>query len=149
MDRFIAGWVSGVIGGVFMNTWSLISFHVLNFTKFRFIDWTGCMIYGKIPESILEIVVALLLNLLFAGFLGSIFAMVIYYIGSDFLYLKGIIIGTVFAFMFLTAPTLFQEPTLKTMDVNSVISNYTGAIIWGLAVARSLKWIDKKDYIKA
>ncbi len=149
MDRFIAGWLSGLIAGVIMNAWSFFSFHVLTFTKYRFIDWTGGMIYGKTPESVLEIIVALILNLLFAGFLGSIFAMILLYICSDFLYLKGIIIGSVFAFVFLSAPTLFQEPTFKSMNVNSVISNYIGATIWGLATARTLRGIDRKGFIKA
>jgi len=149
MDRFIAGWVSGLIAGVLMNAWSFLSFHVLSLTEHMIIDWTGGMIYGKAPESILEIFVALLLNFLFAGFLGGVFAMVIFHIGSDFLYLKGIIIATMFAFTFFTIPTLFQEPMFKKVAVNSVISNYIGATIWGIAAARILKWIDKREHIKA
>ena len=74
--------------------------------------------------------------------------MVIFHIGSDFLYLKGIIIATMFAFTFFTIPTLFQEPMFKKVAVNSVISNYIGATIWGIAAARILKWIDKREHIK-
>lgn len=149
MDRFVSGWFSGLVAGIAMNIWSFISSHLLSFTKFRIVDWTGGMIYGKLPESALEVIVALALNLLFAGFLGSVFAMIIFYIGSDFLYLKGVIIAAIFTFIFLTVPTLFQEPTFKSLDVNSVISNYLGSFLWGLTVSVMLKFIDKKQYIKA
>lgn len=148
MDRFISGWLSGLVAGALMNMWSFFSFHILNFTKYRIVDWTGGIIFGKLPENLTEIIVALILNLLFAGFLGSISAMILFHIGSDYLYVKGIIIATIFTFVFLSAPTLFQEPMFKSMDVNSVISNYIGSIIWGLTVSGSLKWIDKNYSIK-
>lgn len=132
-----------------MNTWSFFSYHVLNFTKHRYIDWTGALIYGKLPESILEIVIAIILNLLFAGFLGGVLAMIMFVLGSDHYLLKGVIIATFFSFMFFTIPTLFQEPILKTVGVESVISNYIGATIWGLTVSTVLHRIDISKTIKA
>lgn len=149
MDRFIAGWLSGLGGGILMNIWSFFSFHVLNLTKYRLIDWTGALVYGKLPDTVLEAVVALLVNLLFAGFLGGVFAMIIMILGSDQFILKGIIISTIFAFIFLTLPSLFQEPILRKLEVESVISNYIEAIIWGLSVPTILQRIDITKSIKA
>lgn len=149
MDRFIAGWLSGIVGGILMNIWSFFSYHVLNFENHRYIDWTGAVIYGKLPESILEIVIAIILNLLFAGFLGGVYAMIIFVLGSDHHLLKGVIISTFFAFIFFTVPSLFQEPILKIVEVESVISNYIGAVIWGLSVSTVLQRIDINKSIKA
>lgn len=149
MDRFTAGWISGVVGGVLMNLWDFFSFFVLQFTQHTYVDWTSAMIYGKLSTTTLEFIVALILNFLFAGFLGSVLAMIIFVLGSDHYLLKGVIISTIFAFIFFTAPTLFQEPIFRTVPVDSVISNYIGAIIWGLTVPAVLHRIDVKKTIKA
>ncbi len=91
MDRFFRGFTAGVVGGVLMQIWSFFSFHVLDFCKLRVIDWAAIMIFGKQTETILETIFAVFAHLLFAGFLGMVFAFLLLRVTSRLCLLKGVI----------------------------------------------------------
>ncbi|MBS4026429.1 MAG: hypothetical protein KGZ96_12230 [Clostridia bacterium] len=48
---FYRGFIAGVAGGIVMNIESLLSFHILNFTTLRFLDWVGVILYGTLPKT--------------------------------------------------------------------------------------------------
>lgn len=144
LDRFTAGLLSGTFGGILMNIWSFISYHPLNFEEHRFVDWTGVMLYGQLPKTFLEVTVALLIHLLFVGFLGGIFALILPLLGSENYLLKGTTYAVFLGFIFFAIPTLFREPTFVKTPVDTVISNLIGASIYGLTLAQTLHMIDNR-----
>ena len=148
MDRFTAGLLSGFAGGILMNIWSFISFYVLQFEQHRFIDWSGVMLYGSVPNSLPEVIVALIMQFIFASFVGGLFAMLLPLISSSNYHLKGIIFAIFITFVFYSIPTLFREPIFTQTPVESVISNNIGAVIWGLTTATVLKRINNKTSLK-
>jgi len=93
MDRFFRGFIAGVIGGLAMNTWSLVSFHILNFTDRRFLDWAAVILYGHLPNTIFQAVYAQLIQLLWVGLLGIVFAFLIPTVTSRGYLIKGLYHG--------------------------------------------------------
>ena len=131
-----------------MNIWSFISFYVLQFEQHRFIDWSGVMLYGSVPNSLPEVIVALIMQFIFASFVGGLFAMLLPLISSSNYHLKGIIFAIFITFVFYSIPTLFREPIFTQTPVESVISNNIGAVIWGLTTSTMLKRINNKTSLK-
>ncbi len=144
MDRFYRGFVAGISGGILMTIWDLISFHLLDFTEHRYLDWCAVMLLGDRPSTIIEAVYALFTHLVWAGFLGIIFAFIVKGIGEQGLLAKGVIIGFIIGFLLYTIPKLFQTGPLYATPIESVISNHLGAVIWGLTTAYVLHLLNKK-----
>jgi hypothetical protein len=136
------GLTAGVIGGVVMNLWTLVAVYLLQWEIIRFVDWSAIMIFGTLPRSHLEGLVALFMHLLWAGFLGIIFAFLIPHITSRYYLIKGAVYGVIVGFFVYAIPTLLQMPILKEMSLTTVASNTIGGIIWGLTLALSLRWLD-------
>lgn len=144
MDRFFRGFTAGIIGGVVMNLWTLVALFILNWELIRFIDWAAIMIFGDLPRSHLEGLFSLIMQLLWVGMLGVVFAFLLPQVTSQGYLIKGALFGVVFGFLFYAIPTLFQMPILKEHSFATVISNHTGGLLWGLTTAQTLRWLDKK-----
>ncbi len=134
-----------MIGGVAMNLWTLIAVSILNLKVIRFIDWAGVMLYGDLPSSHIEGATALVMHLMWAGFLGVVFAFAIPQITSRGHLLKGVVYGVVVGFLTYALPKLFQMPILDKVELPTVLSNLVGGIIWGLTLAQTLQWLDRKS----
>ncbi|EEG77327.1 hypothetical protein [Dethiobacter alkaliphilus] len=144
MDRFFRGFTAGIVGGVAMNLWSLIAVFVLNLEILRFVDWASILLFGDLPANHAEGAVALFIQLLWVGFLGSIFAFLIPQVTSRGYLIKGALFGVVSGFFIYAIPILFQVPILREHTLATVLSNITGGIIWGLTLAQTLHWLDRK-----
>jgi len=142
MDRFYRGFVAGVVGGLAMNVWSLFSYYILNFSEQRFLDWASMIIYGSLPTSTFQIVYAQIIQLLWVGLLGIIFALLIPAITSRFYLGKGVIYGLMSGFIIYAITTLFRIPNLVIFSTTTVLSNHIGGIIWGLTMAYVLRLLD-------
>jgi len=142
MDRFYRGFVAGVVGGLAMNVWSLFSYYILNFSEQRFLDWASMIIYGSLPTSTFQIVYAQIIQLLWVGLLGIIFALLIPAITSRFYLGKGVIYGLMSGFIIYAITTLFRTPNLVIFSTTTVLSNHIGGIIWGLTMAYVLRRLD-------
>lgn len=144
MDRFFRGFTAGVVGGIAMNLWTLVTLNVLNWEIIRFIDWAGILIFGDLPKSHAEGLFALWMQLLWVGVLGAGFAFLIPHVTSQAYLLKGMLYGVVFGFFIYTIPTLFQMPILKEASLATALSNHIGGAIWGLVMSKTLYLLDKK-----
>jgi len=112
MDRFYKGFVAGISGGILMTIWDLISFHLLDFSAHRYLDWCAVMLLGDRPSTFIEAVYALFTHLVWAGFLGIIFAFLVKGIGERGLPGKGAIIGFIIGFLLYLIPKLFETSHL-------------------------------------
>ncbi len=149
MDRFFRGLIAGIVGGVAMNLWTLIAVFIFNWPIVRFIDWAAIMIYGDFPRSHVEGLFSLMMQLLWVGVLGIIFAYLIPHITSRGYLLKGAVFGVVLGFLIYAIPTLLQMPLLAENSFITVLSNHIGGLIWGLTMAQTLHWLDKKSPLKS
>lgn len=143
MDRYFRGFVSGLIGGVAMNIWSLFSYHILHFSTLRMLDWAGIMIYGHLPMTFLGSAYALTVHLFWTGFLGIVFAYLITYTTSQHYILKGIIFSVISGIIIYSLPRLFHIQNLTTTPFTTSVSDHTGGIIFGVTMAYFLGKFDR------
>ncbi len=145
MDRFMRGFTAGIAGGIAMNIWSLgVVTPILNWEVIRFIDWAAVIIFGDLPRSHLEAVTALLMHLVLVGTLGIVFAFLIPQITSGAYLFKGVLYGLVSTFIIYAISGLFQKPILTEQSLATVTANTVGAIIFGLVMVQTLRWLDKR-----
>jgi uncharacterized membrane protein len=144
MDRFTRGFIAGVIGGVAMNLWNLVVLFLINWDVITYIEWAGIMIFGSLPRSHAEGLIALLMQISFVGVLGISFAFLIPHVTSQAYLFKGVVYGVAVGFFIYAIPTLFQVPVLKETSLATVISDIVGASVWGLVMAKTLHWLDKR-----
>jgi len=148
MDRTFRGIIAGVIGGLAMEAWDLFSYYILNFGSFRFLDWAAMMMYGELPQNIYETMMSFTMQVIWAGFLGVIFAFIIPTITSRGYLLKGIFYGVISFFIIYAIPVLFQVPHLYKTGPNTQFSQFIGAIIYGAATAYALRRLDTSPKLR-
>lgn len=145
MDRFHRGLVAGLVGGVAMNLWTVFAVKILNLDIIRFIDWASVILYGNPPKTHLEGFYALIIQLTWVGLLGIIFAYLMLYTTSRGHLIKGGFYGVAVGLIIYAIPTLLQTPHISSASIETVMSNYTGGLIWGLVMAQTLRWLDRKQ----
>jgi len=142
MDRFFRGFIAGVAGGIVMNVWNFFSYYVLDFAQIRYLDWASMILYGRLPHSVLDAAYALLIQILWVGLLGIIFAYFVPVITSRGYLFKGVIFGLSLAFIIYAVTSLYKVPNLTTFSSATVISNHIGGLLWGLTMAYVLHRLD-------
>lgn len=148
MDRFFRGFVAGIIGGVVMNVWDLFSHDIIHFTKLRYLDWTGVILYGHLPQNLWEIVYALILQLVWVGVLGVIFAFLIPQVTSRGYLIKAVIYALIVGFIIYAIPALLRTPFLTVVTFSTTVSNHIGGILWSLVMVQSLRWLDRNQLLR-
>lgn len=142
-DRFLRGFIAGIVGGIVMNIESFLSFY-LNFTKTLYLDFAAIVIYGRWPLNSWEAYFALLTQLLFTGFLGVAFAYLLTRLTSVHYLFKGWFYGVVIWFFVFAAGVAFKIPLFERPGSVTVISNFIGASVFGLALAETLHLLDRR-----
>lgn len=148
MDRFYRGLLAGMVAGVPMNAWDLISYHLLHFSKLRYLDWASVVIYGDLPNNNLAVAFALISHIFWVGFLGVGFAFLIPSITSRKYLVKGAIYGYITGFLIYATGITFKMPIIMHRTPETAISQFVGATIWGLFLALMLRWLDTRPKVK-
>ncbi len=134
MERFYRGLAAGVIAGIPMNIWSFVSY-ALGFTKRRYLDWAGFMLYGTPPKTLWEQAYALLAHFGWVGFLGVLFAYIWPRLFAELDIFKGMFYSIAIAFFLYAVPIILQVPYLNQADLLTVVSSHIGALLWGAVLA--------------
>ena len=141
-DRFMAGFISGVIAGIAMNITDWLGF-LLGIHAERFLDWAAVAIYGRLPNTIPEVIFAQVGQIFFAGFLGIILSLILLKLISGNYLLKGLIFGIFGWFALYSISIAVRLPFLETHTFATVFSHLISASVYGLTLAYTLNWIDK------
>jgi hypothetical protein len=145
VDRFMRGFVAGVAGGLAMQLWSFISYHLLGITMLRFLDWAAILIFGDHVANTAEAVTAFFIHLVFTGMLGIVFAFLIPQVTSRAYLLKGVIYALIVGFFIYVIPVLLQMPLLRETALGTSLSNQIGGVIWGLVTAYTLARLSRRE----
>ena len=112
--------------------------------RVRLLDWVGILTMGGRPEGASEFVVALIVQILWDGLLGIIFAYLMPGITSRGHLIKGAIYGFTIAFAFRSVAALYRLPFLsQRLNLGSYLSTLFGAIVWGIITAWILRRLDR------
>ena len=144
MDRTIRGLLAGVIAGIVKDSWNLIDYYFLHITEIRFLDWAAILATWSRPRNSLSTVFFLMLQILWDGFLGIIFAHLLISITTRYLILKSILFSLMLWFVFKIIVNLYRVPLLSGIQPQpEAISNVMAVILWGVIMGLVLKKLDK------
>jgi len=144
-DRVARGFLAGVSGGVLMNILSYVSY-LLGVANLRYIDWPAIIITGHTPNNALETVFALLVQLIFVGFLGIVFTYLISTLieSSNHLF-KGVLFGFISWFAIYAFTFLADVIKLTPLDMGTALTDFAGAVVFGLTLAQVLFQLDNRQ----
>lgn len=144
MDRTIRGLLAGVIAGIVKDSWNLIDYYFLHITEIRFLDWAAILATWSRPRNSLGTVFFLMLQILWDGFLGIIFAHLLISITTRYLIVKSIFFSLMLWFAFKIIVNLYRVPLLSGIQPQpGAISNVMAVILWGVIMGLVLKKLDK------
>lgn len=144
-NRLTNGLIAGVAGGIAMNVFSLIDYHILHFTTFRFLDWSAVMLYGERTQSVWGNVFALFAQLIFTSFLGLVFAYIVLIFEDRSYFFKGWYYGIICWFTIYGIDILLKLHDLNKISVQTAISNFIGSSIFGITLGYALWRLDLQE----
>lgn len=143
-DKVTQGFIAGIAGGIVMNLISLISYQ-LHIANLRFLDWPAIIINGNTPNTTLEVGFALLVQLIFVGVLGIIFTYLISKLITSTNYLfKGGLFGVLSWFVIYALTYVATVPKLTPLTMGTAITDFIGAVAFGLVLAETLNRLDNR-----
>lgn len=143
-DKFTLGFIAGLIGAIPMNVINLFNYYVLHLVKIRYLDFSGYMIFGRMPKSTGEAILSQIVQLGFSGVLGAFFAKVLEWISPANSWFKGILWGNGVWFVVYALTVLYRIPVLSTPNLNTAIAQNLTTALWGFTTALILVWLLKK-----
>lgn len=132
-----------------MNIWDLFSYHILNYSKLRYLDWGSIMLFGQLPKNSLQFLLGLISQFLWAGFLGIIFSFLVPLITSRTHLIKGAFYGFITGFIIYAIPVVFGTKYLSTSSTETTVTQIIGGLLWGVSLAEVLHILDKNSLIKS
>jgi hypothetical protein len=137
-NRTFYGFFAGIIAGVPQTILNFISYY-FDFAQFRLLDWMAIIIFGDKPIDSLQTMVAMVFRILFAGFLGILFAHLMKYFDDEHYFFKGWLYGIFIMGLLYSFTSLFQVPQLTHSHTYTVISDFLTSSVYGIVLAESLK----------
>lgn len=102
------------------------------------------MVFGKRPTSLVETVIAFILQLGLSGFVGILFSYLLTSINTANYYLKSTIYAYGVWFSLMGVVYLYQVQGLIDQPVNNIITEIVAITLYGLVLALLLNYLDKK-----
>lgn len=144
MDRFSKGLVAGVCGGLLMNIWGFLIKDLFRISTRNYVDWAAVVIYGFLPQNWYQFLFALVSHLLWAGFLGTLFAFLLPSLTYRRSWLKGGLFGFIIGFFIYGVAIIMRMPFFTKIPFHTSIGNAFGGLLWGIVTAEIIKWLDNK-----
>lgn len=140
MDRTFRGLIAGIIAGIIMNIWNLTDFYLFRISNLRLLDWVAVLTSGEKSRSVFQSITDLIIQLIWDGFLGVIFAHLLVKITSEGIIVKSVIFGTLCWFLFRALAIVFKvTPLIAGYNFPSRLSSLLGAVLWGVVLGFFLK----------
>lgn len=136
-DRFMLGFVSGLIAAIGM---SLLNFIIVHTTaaNSHYADFVGIMLFGSKPDTTGEIITAFIAHIFFGGFLGIIFSYLIPLISEEFLLIKAMVYGTLMFFILFSLGVVFKINGLEYTSLLTVMTKSVGSGFYGFVLGYAI-----------
>ncbi|MHB1419987.1 MAG: hypothetical protein ACYCX4_10495 [Bacillota bacterium] len=143
-ERAIRAFVCGVISGVVIDIYSSLNKAITGLIKLSFIDWMALMIYGDFAKNFWERLFAFGSHLIFTGLIGIAFAYFIRRVTSSGYYFKGWLYGVSTWMIIYAVSVIYRVNGTIPIYLDTALSNFIGASIYGLVLAGLLLWFDNR-----
>jgi hypothetical protein len=149
-DRFLNGFIAGIIGGIVGVTGGLIS-KALGITEMTAVDFTAMLLYGREILMTSEFIWATIAGIMFTGVFGIIFAHMILLIKSRYLFIKGAVYGFVAWYVWYSLILNTFTEQIDVITISTSISNAVNAMLYGIVLSISYNFLHQKapDVTKA
>jgi hypothetical protein len=140
-DKFINGLIAGVIAALVTGPISFAakSFHLI---ELQLADFAGILSLGYVPKSLAENIFATAVDLMISVALGIIFAFLVPYIGSNYLWFKGGVSLGIFWFIYYPLIVIGVKEEL-TINVQTHVINGLTAVLFGIVLALAYRWLHR------
>lgn len=145
-DRITAGLIAGITAGIAMNIVDWAGYG-LRLHNERLLNWAAVAIFGRLPGNTTEVIFAQLGQILFAGFMGILFAVVLLKLTSGSYLVKGWVFGVIVWFGLYAISIALTLPHLSTHAFYAVLSHLISASVYGLVLAYGLNVLDQRSLI--
>lgn len=143
-EKFIRSFVAGVIGGMVKDGFDFISYYVLHFVNYRYLDFAAQILYGNKPKFWWDSIFAQLIELIFCGFLGVLYYAVIPKESNQNYLIKGWLYGVAVWLFLCTMGMIYKIPYFTKTSWQTTNSDFITSSIYGVVLAWSLRLLDKK-----
>jgi len=147
-DRLVAGGIAGLAASVTCDIVGII-YKLIGWTDRTFNDYATMVltyqVYSK--EGGFGLILSIISHVAVCMILGVIFAYLIMFTSSNYLYIKGLGYSLVIWLLLNTFGTLLNLPLFRKMPLNVAYATLSTALIYGFMVALTLRLIDKKMHL--
>lgn len=147
-DRFVAGGIAGFIASVICDIVGIL-YKSLGWTDRTFNDYATIMltyqVYSK--EGVFGLILSIISHSAVCIILGVIFAYIIMFTSSNYLYIKGLGYSLVIWLLLNSFGTILNLPLFRKMPLNAAYSTLSTALIYGLVISLTLKIIERKMHL--
>lgn len=140
-DRYTIGFITGAIAGFLADLTNFLLTKVFRIGKVGYEDFASVLVFGEIPSTIGQSIFAHFVQLFFSALVGAVFAYWIKKVSERNLMFKGISFGLFIWFFAFSVSQLFKLQYLQKLDLETVIVNNIAAIIYGIMLGISLRWL--------
>jgi len=144
-DRFVAGGIAGLIASVTCDIVGII-YKSLGWTDRTFNDYATIVLTNQIysEKGIFGLILSMISHAAVCIIFGVVFAHLIMFTTSNYLYLKGLGYSLIIWLLLNTFGTLLNLPLFKNMPLNVAYSTLSTALIYGFMISLTLSIIDRK-----
>ena len=139
-DRFINGFISGIIAFIITTPISFILTHYELISR-GFADFAAMISLQRFPETLAEIAFGVLVEAMTSAVWGVIFAYIVLAIGSKYLWFKGLVFAGLFWYIYVLMIFFMQEMSfnVQTAFLNGVLAGF-----WGTVMATAFGWLQTR-----
>lgn len=146
-DRLTSGLIAGLVAGIVLDAVHYLSIS-LGIAELAYWDWASFSIFGFRTTNPWEMLLAVLVQLFFAGLVGVLFAYLIKSIKSKNLILKGIFYSLSVWFLLNAIVHVLNVTALMPIRFDTAASNVVGVTIYGYVLTKTLQWLEKRYNIE-
>lgn len=144
-DRLVAGGIAGLTGSITCDFVGII-YKSLEWTDRAFVDYATILLTYQTysDEGILGLIISMITHAAVCIGFGVIFAYLIKYTSSNYLYIKALGYSLVIWLSLNAFGTILNLPLFRNLPLNVAYSTLSTALIYGTMTAFTLKIIEKR-----
>lgn len=147
-DRFTSGFIAGIAANIpALIIDKIIS--VLELKDVDFVHFAAALAFEGQIDSTVKWLFALAVEMMFAGFLGTLFILALALWTPKYYYFKGALFGACIWFTIHVLDVIFKIPEILNINFASAVVHYFVSIVWGVLTAYIYRQLEKKQYFKA
>lgn len=147
-DRLVAGGISGIVGSIFCDTVGVL-FKSLGWSDRTFYENATILLTNQIysDEGIFGLILSLITHFAVCSIFGVLFAYIILFTTSNYLYIKGLGYGLVLWVLLHGFGTIFNLPLFTNMPLDIAYATLSFALVYGFTTAFTLKILEEKTQL--